>query len=86
MTFVLLTIIDIIIKFYTIIIIASVVLSYFMSPYDTIRQTVDRFVNPLLNPIRKILPPMGMFDFSPLVLIILLQLVCGLLSNLIGRF
>lgn len=67
---------------YVWIVIASILLSYFMDPYHPVRQGVDNLVRPLLDPIRKIVPPVGMLDFSPFVLIILIQVV----SNLLVRF
>jgi YggT family protein len=63
--------------------IIHVVLSYFMSPYHPVRQAIDRFIEPLLAPIRRILPRTGMIDFSPLVLLILIQLVEFVLVRLI---
>jgi YggT family protein len=59
-----------------------VVISYFMSPYGSIRQMLDRLVNPLLNPIRRIIPPISGLDFSPFVLIVLLQLLAMLIQSL----
>jgi len=67
---------------YVWIVIASILLSYFMDPYHPVRQGVDNLVRPLLDPIRRVVPPVGMLDFSPLVLIILIQVV----SNLFSRF
>lgn len=67
----------------TILVIVQVVLSYFMSPFHPIRQAVDRFVEPMLAPIRRVLPPMGMLDFSPLVLIILVQIIDSILTRLL---
>lgn len=58
-----------------ILIITSVILSYFMDPYHPIRRGVDNIVQPLLDPIRRIVPLVGMFDFSSLILILLLQLI-----------
>ena len=63
-------------------VIAHVILSYFMSPYHPVRETVDRIVNPMLAPIRQVMPFMGGLDFSPLVLIILLQVLGRLLASL----
>ena len=63
-------------------VIVSVILSYFMDPYHPIRRSIDSVVEPLLAPIRRIVPLIGMLDFSPLILIILIQI----LSNLIIRF
>ena len=63
-------------------IIVSVILSFFMDPYHPIRRAIDGVVEPMLAPIRRIVPLVGMLDFSPLVLIILIQL----LSNILIRF
>jgi YggT family protein len=66
---------------YVWIVIASILLSYFMDPYHPVRQGVDNLVRPLLDPLRKVIPPVGMLDFSPLVLIILIQVVANLLTR-----
>lgn len=61
----------------------SVILSYFMEPYHPVRRGVDRIVEPMLMPIRRIVPLVGMLDFSPLILIILIQLASSLLVRLL---
>jgi YggT family protein len=63
-------------------VVVSVILSYFMDPYHPLRRSIDSVVEPLLAPIRRVVPLIGMLDLSPLILIILLQVV----SNLIIRF
>lgn len=67
---------------YVWIVIASILLSYFMDPYHPLRRGFDNLVRPLLDPIRRVVPPVGMIDFSPLVLIILIQVA----ANLLVRF
>jgi len=67
----------------TLIVVVDVVLSYFMSPFHPVRMKLDRFVNPILAPIRKLLPQTGGIDFSPLVLIILLQLLNSFIQRLL---
>ena len=74
------------IRIIMLLVIVQAVLSYFMSPFDPIRQRVDRLVAPLLAPIRRVVPPVGMIDFSPVILIILLQLVDIILSRLLLSF
>jgi YggT family protein len=64
-------------------VIVSVILSYFMDPYHPIRRSIDSFVQPLLDPIRRVVPHIGPLDLSPLVLIILLQVVSNLLIRLL---
>jgi YggT family protein len=69
----------------TLLVIVKVILSYFMSPYHPIRETIDRIVNPLLDPIRRVMPSTGMIDFSPLVLLVLMQILRSvLISVLVG--
>lgn len=70
------------IQLYTLIVVIDVVLSYFMSPYESIRQFFDRLVSPVLNPLRRIIPPISGLDFSPFVLIVLLQLLAMLIQSL----
>jgi YggT family protein len=71
--------INIISQFLIILVIVKVILSYFMDPYHPIRRTIDNLVEPFLAPIRRVVPLVGMFDFSPLVLIILVQLLASVL-------
>jgi len=66
-----------------ILIIISVILSYVMDPYHAVRRWVDSLVQPLLMPIRRVVPPVAGLDFSPLVLIILIQLLANLLVRLL---
>jgi YggT family protein len=63
-------------------VIVSVILSYFMDPYHPIRRSIDSVVEPMLAPIRRVVPLLGVLDLSPLILIILIQV----LSNLLIRF
>jgi uncharacterized protein YggT (Ycf19 family) len=64
-----------------------VFLPYFLSPTNKFRDIVDRIVNPFLVLLRRYVPPLGRFDFTPVILVILVQLVtillAGLLANLI---
>lgn len=64
-------------------VIVQTILSWVVSPYHPVRQILDRFVDPLLAPIRRVLPPLGMFDFSPIVFIIVVQAVASILTRLL---
>jgi YggT family protein len=76
--------INIIAQLITLLVIVQVALSYFMPPFHPVRQAIDRLVEPFLAPIRRLLPPTGMLDFSPLILIILVQIIARLLSGLLA--
>ncbi|HSR47959.1 MAG TPA: YggT family protein [Anaerolineales bacterium] len=63
----------------TIVILADVLVSFFLDPFHPVRRSLDSLVAPLLAPIRRVVPPAGMFDFSPVILLILIQLLGSLL-------
>ncbi|MGW8224287.1 MAG: YggT family protein [Anaerolineales bacterium] len=77
------TLVDYVSIILSILLIAYVLLSYFMDPYHPVRNTVDRIVNPILNPIRRILPKTGMVDFSPLVALIVLQVLEYIIKSIL---
>ena len=67
----------------TFIVFADIIVGYFLSPYHPVRRTLNSIVQPLLAPIRRFMPPMGMIDLSPMVLIILIQLVETILIRIL---
>lgn len=67
-------------------VIIQTLLSYFMSPYHPIRRTLDNIIEPMLRPIRRVLPPLAGLDFSPLVLVIVIQIVESLLTSILRMF
>lgn len=79
-------IIRVVFEIFVWIVIASVLLSYFMSPYHPVRQALDRIVEPFLAPIRRVVPSAGMFDFSPIILILAVELIKTLLINILISF
>lgn len=61
-------------------IIFRAILSWFSPrPTNILAVFLYRVTEPLLAPLRRIIPRAGMFDFTPLVAIILLQLIARLL-------
>ena len=64
-------------------VIVSVILSYVMDPYHPVRRWVDSIVEPMLTPIRRVVPLIGMLDISPIILIILIRVVSNLIINLL---
>ncbi len=57
------------------IVLADVLVSYFLDPYHGVRRFLDSLVQPLLEPIRRLLPSAGMIDLSPLILLVLLEII-----------
>ncbi|MBO6608968.1 MULTISPECIES: YggT family protein [Altererythrobacter] len=45
-------------------------------------ESINRLLDPVLRPIRNMMPQTGAIDFSPLVLIIVMQIVLIILSSI----
>lgn len=61
---------------YVMVVFASVILSWTpLGPDHPVVKFINSAVDPVLKPIRKILPNTGGIDFSPLVLLLGLQLL-----------
>ncbi|MCJ7570097.1 MAG: YggT family protein [Anaerolineales bacterium] len=73
----------IITRAFTFIILADVLVGYFLDVFHPIRQFLDSIVQPFLAPIRKLLPPTGGLDFSPLVLFFLVELIRSVLVGIL---
>jgi YggT family protein len=75
--------INIIANVLTILVFVWVIASWILAPAHPIREALDRVVEPLLAPIRRILPTTGSIDFSPIVLIIVIAVAAQILTSLI---
>ncbi|EKD98430.1 MAG: hypothetical protein ACD_23C00438G0002, partial [uncultured bacterium] len=65
----------------TVAVIVYAVLSWLPTP-SVISGVMARLVEPLLRPIRRVLPLVGGIDLSPLVLLLILQVAAIVLGNL----
>lgn len=46
-----------------------------INPYSPFARPVSQFTHPLLGPLQRVIPPLGTIDLSPLVAILLLQML-----------
>lgn len=67
------------IQIYTLLLIIRVLLTWFptINWYNQPFAALSQITDPYLNLFRRIIPPLGGMDFSPMLAIILLQLVGG---------
>ena len=64
---------------YSLIVLVAVVMSWIqVPPANPVARFAHTMTEPVLDPIRRALPPMGGLDFSPMVLLIGLQMLRGL--------
>ncbi len=62
-------------ELYSFILLARVLISWFrVDPYHPLVRALHQLTEPLLAPIRRILPPAGMLDLSPIVGFIVIRI------------
>ncbi len=76
------TIIHYILSILILVIFAQALMSFFMSPYDPVRQRLDRFLEPVYAPIRRHLPQTGPLDFTPTILIVILLVLDVIVTSI----
>lgn len=65
-------------------ILGRVIISWLnLSPYNPIVVALYQITEPILAPIRRVLPQMGMIDLSPMVALIVMMIVQRVLLSLI---
>ena len=86
-TTVLVKFVDILFQVLTYAIIARALVSWFpVSPTSPIIRILDDVTEPILGPLRKIVPRLGMMDITPIVALVLLNILSGMLrSGLSGQ-
>ncbi len=82
----LITIVDIIVYVITIILILHALMSFApLEPWHPIRRTLAQLAEPIIQPFRNLIPPVGMFDFSIMVALIVIQILGELIKVLIRQ-
>lgn len=76
-----LSVVYLVLQLYELVLLARVLLSWFptIDRTNPIIQFVYDITEPVLRPIRNMLPPTAGFDFSPLILFLIIQVVMRLL-------
>ena len=70
---------------YSFLILARVLLSWInISPYHPAATFIYEVTEPVLRPLRNIIPPMGMLDISPIAALILLQILESLIMSMLN--
>ncbi len=80
-------VIAIVMKIYFFALLAMIILSWIApNSYHPAIQLVSQIVEPMMAPVRKILPPIGGLDFSPILVFILINIFEILLRHLANNF
>ncbi|MBP6786184.1 MAG: YggT family protein [Candidatus Promineofilum sp.] len=85
---ILVDIINIVFSAFYVLVFAQIILSWVRpNPYHPtwgpIIRLINGIVDPILNPIRRLMPAMGGLDFSPMIVLLLARVLQGVLINLV---
>ena len=70
-------------RLYTFVLLARILMSWIpnMDPYNPVAQFLIQVTDPVLEPARRIIPPLGMIDISPIVVFIAINILQGILMD-----
>jgi YggT family protein len=72
-------------RLYMFVLLARVLISFVqIDPYHPAVQFLYQITEPVLQPLRQILPPAGGLDFSPFVAMLLVQLLTSVIASTFG--
>jgi YggT family protein len=85
---ILVNIINFIFTAFYVLLIAQIILSWVRpNPYHPTWGPIIRFINgvvdPILSPIRRVMPPLGGLDFSPMIVLLLARVLQNVLISLV---
>ena len=73
-----------VLQIYTFVLLVRILITWIpnLDPYHPIVQMLFQVTDPVLEPARKLIPPIGMIDISPIVVFIVLGILQDLLIRL----
>jgi len=76
------------IQIYTFVLLARILMTWIpnLDPYNPIVQLLRQITDPVLEPARRIIPPIGMIDISPIIVFFALQILSSILMDLSRQF
>ena len=76
--------IDILFTLFELAVLARVLLSWFrVNPYHPVVAFLYRITEPVLRPLRNVIPSLGMIDISPIVALILIDIIRQIMRAII---
>ena len=86
MTVFLVNFVNILFEVLSLAVLARVVLSWFrVDPQNRLLQILFQVTEPVLAPIRRIIPPVGMIDITPIVALLILQVAQRIVVTMLVR-
>lgn len=73
-------------QLYSLVLVARVLMSWVqIDPYSPLATTLYNLTEPVLAPLRNLLPPAAGFDFSPMIAIIGVQILGSIIAQIVSQ-
>ena len=78
----------VLLNLYSFLILVRVLMTWIpnLDPYNPIVQLLIQATDPVMEPARRLIPPIGMIDISPIVVLIALRLIGQMLQDIARQF
>lgn len=75
-------------QLYTFVLLARILVTWIpnLDPYHPAVQLLFQVTEPVLEPARRLIPPLGMMDISPIVVFFAIQILARILEDMATRF
>ncbi len=75
--------ITVLVEIYSVVILARVLMSWVnVDPYSPLARVIFDLTEPVLAPVRNLLPPAAGLDFSPIIVMVLLNILGSILASM----
>jgi YggT family protein len=79
----LIQVIFLLIQLIQIVLLVYVITTWVLPPYNSFRIALANIFEPVLAPLRNLIPPMGGLDFSVLILFVILYIITNILASIL---
>jgi len=76
--------ISLVVTIITVVLILNALISFMpLEPWHPVKRFLNQLAEPIVRPFRNILPPTGMIDFTPMIALIVVQIIGQILVVLV---
>ena len=76
--------ISLVVTIVTVVLILNALVSFMpLEPWHPVKRFLNQLADPIVRPFRNLLPPTGMIDFTPMIALIVVQIVGKILVALV---
>jgi len=76
--------ISLVVTIITVVLILNALISFMpLEPWHPVKRFLNQLAEPIVRPFRNILPPTGMIDFTPMIALIVVQIIGQMLVVLV---